>query len=64
MHSEIKCYNENYNFNEIFEYDIPVMLIPTVFGLNEQQKYIRRYCDTIENIKANQITKCREKIVI
>ena len=43
VYSEIKCYNENYNFNETFEYDISVMLIRALFGLNKQQKYIQRY---------------------
>ena len=43
VYSEIKCYNENYNFNETFEYDISVMLIRALFGLNKQQIYIQRY---------------------
>ena len=54
MYSEINCYNENYNFNNIFEYDNSVMLTRAVFGLNKHKKYIQKYWNTIiENIKAN-----------
>ena len=43
VYSKIDCYNENYNFNEIFEYDNYVMLIRAFFGVNKHQKYIQRY---------------------
>ena len=31
--SQLNCYNEKYNFNEIFEYDNSVILIWAIFGL-------------------------------
>ena len=54
VYSQINCYNKNYNFNEIFEYDNSIMLIWTVFGLNKHRKCIQRSSDTIiEYTKAN-----------
>ena len=39
VHSEK---NENFNFNDIFEYDNSVMLIRAVLGVNKHRKYIQR----------------------
>ena len=61
MYSGINCYNENYNFNEIFKYDNSAMLIRAMFGLNRHQKY---YYPKIlrHNYKKTYISKLNQKM--